>query len=64
MPSAIKKLERERRRIRTAVMELAEANDDIKWEKLQLAKARRRARGKASMIRVKFFLRFGKSGGY
>ena len=64
MPSAIRKLERERRHMRTWALELAEANDDIKWEKLQVAKARRRARGKASMIRVKFFLRFGKSGGY
>ena len=60
MPTAIERRERRLRKQLKWDLRWAEANDDKKWAALQAAKARRRARGKASMVPCVFKVRFGK----
>ena len=63
MPTALTAIERRERRLRKQRkwdLRWAEANEEAQWMALQEAKARRRARGKASMVPCVLRVRFGK----
>ena len=60
MPTAIERRERRRRKQRKWDLRWAELNEEAMWVAFQAAKARRRARGKVSMVQCLHEVRFGK----